>query len=116
MLDTLLERPAYWTPTLPDSPILIVAEDDAVRRALNFRFAMAGYATELAENGEHAIDLFRKESQEYVAVLMDRQMSGLDGEETMAVLRCIGCDAAVVYLDEHRDFGELEATVREMTQ
>lgn len=116
MLDTLPTWQTRWMPSLPESPILIVVEGDSLRAALDFRLTIAGYATELAETGEHAIDLFRQNPRDYAAILMDRQMSGLDGEETKAVLHCIGCDAPVVFVDEECDLAELDAAIDNAVQ
>lgn len=111
MLDTLHERWSGQMPIVSESPILIVVEDDSTRWDLSCRLKSAGHTTELAENGEHAIDLFRQDPQDYAAIVIERQMSGLDGEETMSILRHIGCGSPAVYLDGELDMSELESAI-----
>jgi CheY-like chemotaxis protein len=67
---------------------LLITDDDVLaRETLRDIFESAGYLTVLAECGEHAIDIVKK--QEVHLALMDMHMPRLTGLETMEIARQI---------------------------
>jgi two-component system response regulator (stage 0 sporulation protein F) len=75
------------TPAAPPYSLLITDDDAAARETLRDIFEPAGFRTVLAESGEHAIDIVRR--QEVHLALMDMYMPRLTGLETMEIARQI---------------------------
>lgn len=71
-------------PASPQSllPLLVVDDDEAVRRAFAQMLGRAGYTVDTAASGEAAIEALGRE--QFAAVLCDVRMPGIDG---LAVLR-----------------------------
>lgn len=65
--------------------ILLVDDEAAIRRALGATLRTFGFSTKEASRGEEAISLAGKES--FDAVLLDVQMPGLGGMNTLVRLR-----------------------------
>lgn len=65
--------------------ILIVDDDEAIRRTLAHRFKRAGYATREAANGREALDLIRQEKLQLV--IADWCMPVMDGLELVRQIR-----------------------------
>jgi CheY-like chemotaxis protein len=79
--------PAPATPPPADYRILVVDDDDGVRRFLAAGLPREGFAVWLAANGQEAADLLRACRPGIDVVLMDVRMPGRDGPETLAALR-----------------------------
>lgn len=67
--------------------LLITDDDAAARETLRDIFEPAGYKTLLAESGEQAIDIVRR--QDVHLALMDMHLPRLTGLETMEIVRQI---------------------------
>jgi adenylate cyclase len=63
--------------------ILIVDDEEGVRRSLEKLLQRDGYEVFLAENGTEAIDIVRQHVNEIETVICDFKMPGLDGLETL---------------------------------
>jgi adenylate cyclase len=63
--------------------ILIVDDEEGVRRSLEKLLQRDGYNLFLAENGTEAIDIVRQHVNEIETVICDFKMPGLDGLETL---------------------------------
>jgi adenylate cyclase len=63
--------------------ILIVDDEEGVRRSLEKLLQRDGYDVFLAENGTQAIDIVRQHVNEIETVICDFKMPGLDGLETL---------------------------------
>ncbi len=59
--------------------ILIVDDEEGVRRSLKKLLQRDGYDILLAENGTEAIDIVREHVNEIETVICDFKMPGLDG-------------------------------------
>ena len=72
----------------PRKPGILIVDDMALMLALLKRaLEPRGYAVWLAEDGETAIDLYRRNAARIDVVLLDVQMPGMDGPQTLAALR-----------------------------
>lgn len=67
--------------------ILIADDDDMVRMVMRTVLAYEGYQVEEAADGREAIDIFSQKSDELDLVMVDQNMPGLSGTETLARLR-----------------------------
>ncbi len=81
--------------------ILITDDDVAARETLRDIFEPAGYETILAESGEHAIDIVRR--QEVHLALMDMYLPCLTGLETMEIARQIRGSFPTILLSADSD-------------
>ncbi len=89
--------------------VLIVDDDDALRKALEDRFRFWKHSVHSAENGELALELTRKRS--FDLILLDLSMPGLSGLEVLERLVKEGCDAEKVVLTAH---GSVQKAVEAM--
>lgn len=94
---------------------LILADDEAgIRKVLGISLEDSGYDVLLAENGEEALDLFRKSSP--AIVLTDIKMPGIDGIELLRIIKEESPDTEVIMITGHGDMDlaieslKLEAT------
>jgi CheY-like chemotaxis protein len=79
------------------SPLLLIAEDHRVNRALIQRMLDAlGYRTVVVENGRQAVDAVRTTA--FDAVLLDLEMPVMGGLEAASAIRGLGSDAATLPL------------------
>ena len=70
-----------------DYRVLVVDDDDGVRRSLAAGLPREGFEVRLAADGREAADLLRAGRPGIDVVLMDVGMPGRDGPETLAALR-----------------------------
>lgn len=84
-----------------DYQVLIVDDDESIRRMLAAVLAREGYQTVAAEDGEKGIELFRSASPDIV--LMDIRMPGLSGIEAMSAMLAHRPGAAVILMTAYAD-------------
>jgi CheY-like chemotaxis protein len=68
-------------------PILIVDDEDVVRRTAKTALERSGYTVLLSENGRRAVDVFAGLSDQISLVLLDLTMPVMGGEEAYHKLR-----------------------------
>jgi len=76
--------------------VLVVEDDEAVRRVAVLTLRAAGMEVVQATDGETAIELFRERAEEIDCVLLDLGLPGISGEEVFGRLLEIRSDARVV--------------------
>ncbi|MFN7993977.1 MAG: response regulator [Bryobacteraceae bacterium] len=76
--------------------VLVVDDEDIVRRTATSLLEQQGFRVSCAENGKVAVDLFRRMSDEISVVLLDVTMPVMDGEETLRELKAIRPDTKVL--------------------
>ncbi len=125
------ERPARSCPE-----VLVVDDERLVLRLLELALPQHGLVVRSAGGGAEAVDLYRRHRGSIGVVLLDVRMPGLDGPQTLAVMReidrgvrCVfmsgdtrgysaeellGLGAARVVTKPFRDLAELAATLREV--
>ncbi|HEX2038445.1 MAG TPA: EAL domain-containing protein [Acidimicrobiales bacterium] len=69
----------------PPDPILIVDDDQSMRRLIAAALTLAGHRTVEAADGAEALDLVRH--RRFAAVLLDARMPGMSGLEVLVALR-----------------------------
>jgi len=82
-----------------NASILIVDDDDVLRRALRDRFVHWGHTVAVAAGGEDALALADKRS--FDLIVLDLSMPGLSGLDVLDRLRAADCTADVVVLTAH---------------
>jgi two-component system nitrogen regulation response regulator NtrX len=79
--------------------ILVVDDEDAIRRSLTMMFEFEGFDCETASSGPEAVQAL--ERAEIDLVILDVKMAGLDGLETLRLLRERAKDVPVIMLSGH---------------
>jgi DNA-binding NtrC family response regulator len=79
--------------------ILIVDDEQKIRKILTLLLKSEGYDCVAAESGEQAV-LIASE-QEFKLILLDMNMSGMDGLETMRALKKIQTNTQFVFITAH---------------
>ena len=63
--------------------LIVVDDEEGVRRSLKKVLEMDGYRILLAENGEEALSMVRSDGRDIETVISDYRMPGMDGLETL---------------------------------
>ncbi len=63
--------------------LMVVDDEEGVRRSLKRVLEREGYRIILAENGEEALDIVRSDGRDIETVISDYRMPGMDGLETL---------------------------------
>jgi two-component system cell cycle sensor histidine kinase/response regulator CckA len=92
-----------------DQLILVVDDEDIVRRTAKSMLERNGYTVVLAENGEEGVELFKVLADKVSAVLLDMTMPVMNGEEAFSRLRMIRPDVRVILSS---GYNEVEAIRR----
>lgn len=76
------------TPAAPAEPpaVLVVDDEDIIRRTARAMLEHKGYRVLVAANGTEALELFRREPAKIALVILDFAMPGMDGAEAAARL------------------------------
>jgi PAS domain S-box-containing protein len=89
--------------------ILLVDDEELVRRMAGAALAQLGYTVLEAGNGREAIELFQRHSSGIRLVILDLSMPVMNGEECLTQVRSIRADVPVLLSS---GFGETEAASR----
>ncbi len=77
--------------------ILIVEDDDSIRRLVTHALETAGYTTFSAESGDKAIALLKEKNLSIDLLFTDIIMSGMTGDELAAILQAENPDLKVLF-------------------
>jgi PAS domain S-box-containing protein len=81
--------------------ILVVDDEEIVRRTARTALHRYGYTVLLAENGQRAVELFGAASDQISLVILDLTMPVMSGEETLDRLQAIRPDVPVILTSGH---------------
>ena len=84
-----------------DKKLLLVDDEEGIRKVLGIALSDAGYAVFTAKNGEEAFDIFRKETPPIV--LTDIKMPGMDGIELLQKIKHENPETEVIMITGHGD-------------
>ena len=90
--------------------LLIIDDEPHIRQMMRLTLEAVGYEIDEAAAGEEGLARFR-DGRDYVAVLLDQKMPGLDGLETLRRLRAREAGACVLIVTA---FGSIELAVDAM--
>ncbi len=91
------------------SSILLIDDDDSLRRVMEFSLTEAGYTVRTAASGEDGLRLFEKDP--FDAVITDITMPGMSGMEVLAKVRRRDADIPVIVITA---YGTIESAVEAM--
>lgn len=81
--------------------ILLVDDEEGIRKVLGISLADAGYVVHVAASGKEALRIFRKEHP--AIVLTDVKMPGMDGIELLQKIKQESPDTEVIMITGHGD-------------
>jgi PAS domain S-box-containing protein len=81
--------------------LLLVDDEEGIRKVLGIALSDSGYKVFTAENGEDALTVFRKETPPIV--LTDIKMPGMDGIELLKKIKHENPDTEVIMITGHGD-------------
>ncbi|OAI51600.1 hypothetical protein AYO44_17025 [Planctomycetaceae bacterium SCGC AG-212-F19] len=109
-------QPAAANPTvrLPGEPlgVLVVDDEHMVRIMVQLGLERNGFNVWLASSGREAIDLYRHHKEELAVVLLDIRMPGLDGLQTLDVLRELNPKVLACFMSGETSASALEELFR----
>ncbi len=83
--------------------ILVIDDDEAVRKSFTLALEDSGYQVDTAESGERGIDMQKKDG--YDLTFLDLKMPGLSGIETLRELRKVSPDLSIYIVTAfHKEF------------
>ena len=93
------------------SSILLIDDDDSLRRVMEFSLTEAGHRVRAAASGEDGLRLFEQET--FDVVITDITMPGMSGMEVLAKVRQREADIPVIIITA---YGTIESAVEAMKQ
>ena len=84
-----------------DNKLLLVDDEEGIRKVLDISLSDSGYTVFTAENGEEALKIFLKENPPIV--LTDIKMPGMDGIELLQKIKHANPDTEVIMITGHGD-------------
>ena len=92
-----------------EQKILLVDDEEGIRKVLSISLTDIGYRVLASENGEEALKLF-KEMQPQI-VLTDIKMPGMDGIELLKKIKAESPDTEVIMITGH---GDMELAIQSL--
>ena len=92
-----------------EGTVLIVDDEEIVRRTARTALERYGYSVLLAENGQQGLDLFREFHLRIFAIVLDMTMPVMGGEEALRRMKDIDPKVRVILSS---GFNEVEAVRR----
>ena len=89
------------------SKILVIDDEESIRRLLKVSLTHKGYEVVLAEDGEKGVKAFQQTSPPIV--LTDVKMPGMDGIEVLKEIKRLDPDTQVIVITGH---GDMEAAIQ----
>ena len=78
--------------------VLVVDDEHMVRIMVQLGLEQNGFDVILARNGREAIELYRRHMEEIAVVLLDVRMPGLDGPQTLKLMRELNPDVLACFM------------------
>jgi class 3 adenylate cyclase len=89
--------------------ILVIDDEDGIRRSLTRVLKEDGYSVSVASNGEEALHIFRKNPNSFDIIICDLLMPGIDGIKTIEEINKINREVTKIILT---GYGTLESSIK----
>ncbi len=83
--------------------VLVIDDEEAVRRLAARMLRRLGHEVHTAASGEEGVEMFRRHADRVRAVLLDATMPGMGGAATFRALRALDPDVAVILTSGHSE-------------
>jgi PAS domain S-box-containing protein len=103
------KQPVVPSPATKDELILVIDDEEIIRRTAKAMLERYGYTVVVASNGREGVELFQVLADKVSAVLLDMTMPVMSGEETFSRLKSIKSDVKVILSS---GYNEVEAVRR----
>ncbi|MFH1338426.1 MAG: response regulator [Candidatus Omnitrophota bacterium] len=88
---------------MSEKQILVIDDDEAIRKSFALALEDTGYRVDTAESGEKGIEMERK--ARYKLIFLDLKMPGMNGVETLLEIRKIDSNVPVYVITAyHKEF------------
>ena len=95
-------------------PVILVVDDDrCVRETFNDILQQIGYQTLIADSGENAVAIYRKNYEKIDLIILDILMPGMNGMETFFELRKINNKLKVLFCSGYDELTVFQETLEE---
>ncbi len=84
-----------------DMKLLVIDDDEAIRKVLSVTLQDAGYQVLTAENGETGLEIFADEQPDII--LCDLRMPGIDGIAVLKEVKAVDPDKEVIVISAYAD-------------
>src|SRR4051812_6708378 len=84
-------------------PVLLVEDEEPVRRYMLRALTQLGFSVLLAANGHEALAIFHEHRSELVLVMLDFSLPGLSGDQVLATIQEGSSIPVVVCTGSHED-------------
>ena len=91
--------------------VLVVDDDELVRRSVASALRSLGYDTIEADGGVEALKVYRDRKQDLRAVVLDMVMPGMNGRATFAAMREVDPEIPVVLMSGHTMNEEIQSVL-----
>lgn len=92
------QRPAAWMEWKGSGRVLVVEDDAAVRMLVTRALPKLGFTASGAGNGAEALALIRALPDEYVLILSDLSLPGMDASAMMQGIRALRPEIALILM------------------
>ncbi len=94
--------------------ILLVDDEELIRKTIGFNLKNKGYDVEIVESGEQALELASTKAYEkmFDLVITDLMMDGIDGVEVLKGIKKIHSETMVIILTGHGDLESAMSAVK----
>ena len=99
---------------VPQATVLLVEDDEAVRKWEKLVLVNLGFMVFQAKDGIEAVDIFRRHKDEISCLLCDFSMPRMDGWETISTLRALRHDLPVVLTSGYDEENVMAGTHSEL--
>ena len=96
--------------------LLIVDDDDTIRKMLKTVFSRFKYRVILAENGQEGVDYYRQNSAKVNLVMLDWKMPIMDGKNAFKEMRRMNPDLKIVLMSGYVEQQELDQLLDKNSQ
>jgi anti-anti-sigma factor len=87
--------------------ILVIDDDQMMRDTTNELVLQMGFTAITAASGESGVEIYRKQAADILLVILDLQMPGMSGEETLSRLKLLNPNVKVVIVTGSMDLERL---------